>query len=250
MIQALYSAATAMTAQQTNIDNIANNIANLNTVGFKSSRADFADALYGQMTHTIQSQNNQLLGHGATVQALHRDLTNGAMISTGATLDMMIDGDGYFTVSDGAGGKLYTRDGAFAASEQNGTTYLTTGDGHYVLDTTGARIALPQGTDGLTVDSAGTLTQGGSVIATLGVVTFANPAGLQSVGSNRFAATAASGAQAPSAAGVLQGYQEGSNVDLAQEMTRLIRAQKAYSILARAISTADSMESTAAGIGR
>ena len=250
MIQALYSAAVAMSAQQSNIDTIANNIANLNTSGFKSTRADFADALYSQMPHTIQSQNNQHLGHGVTVQSLHRDLSAGPMISTGSPLGLMIDGEGYFTVSDGAGGRLYTRDGAFATSEHNGAMYLTSGDGLYVLDNNGQRIALPNGTDGLTVDSAGVITQDGATIATLGLAGFTNPAGLQSVGANRYAATAASGAATAAATQVLQGYQEGSNVDMAEQITRLIRAQKAYSILARAISTADSMESTAAGIGR
>lgn len=250
MIQALYSAAVAMTAQQSNIDTIANNVANLNTVGFKSTRADFADALYSQMPHTIQSQNNQHLGHGALVQSLHRDLTAGPMVSTGSPTNLMVDGEGYFTLSDGRGGRLYTRDGAFGTTEQNGNMYLTSGDGLYVLDSAGQRIALPNGTDGLTVDSSGAITQNGTAIATLGLASFTNPAGLQSVGANRFTATAASGAPNAAAIRVLQGYQEGSNVDLADQMTRLIRAQKAYSILARAISTADSMESTAAGIGR
>ena len=250
MIQALYSAATAMAAQQTNIDTIANNLANINTVGFKSSRVDFADALYAQMARTIQSQPNQLLGYGSVIAALQRDWSGGAAIATEAPLDMMIDGDGYFAVADGAGNRFYTRDGAFTVSEQGGTAYLTTGDGLYVLDSAGARITLPNGTDGLTVDSAGVIRQNGAVLAQLGVTSFVNPSGLQSVGSNRFAATPAAGAQTQAAGEVLQGYQEGSNVDLAQEMARLIRAQKAYSILARAISTADQMEATAAGIGR
>jgi flagellar basal-body rod protein FlgG len=250
MIQSLYTAATAMASQQVNIDTIANNISNINTIAYKGSRTDFADALYAQMDMSIQSQPNQMRGYGMLIGAIQRDNSTGAMQFTGGALDFMISGDGYFTTEDGKGGRLYTRNGTFTLSNENGTDYLTTAGGLHVLDQNGQRIAIPGGTSGLAVDEAGSLTQNGTALAKLGITSFVNPSGLQSVGADMFASTPATGTATQGNGKVLQGYQEGSNVDLSEQMTRLIRAQKAYSILARAISTADQMESVANGIGR
>ena len=248
MIQSLYTAATAMASQQFNIDTIANNISNINTNGYKSNRADFADALYAQMDRTIQSQANQLRGHGMLIGAVQRINSAGVAIYSGSLMDMMISGDGYFTVEDAKGNRFFTRNGAFSMSTENGNNYLTTGDGSYVLDSNNRRIGL-NGTTEIAVDDVGNIMQNGASVARLGIVSFANPSGLQNVGGDRYTATAASGAVAAASGTVMQGYQEGSNVDLTEEMTRLIRAQKAYSILSKAISTADQMASVANGIG-
>lgn len=252
MIQSLYTAISGLRAEQTNIDTIANNVANINTAGFKSSRADFEDILYSLMKKPIESGDYLQSGNGANVGGIVKDLETGTTLNTGLPLDFMLDGDGYFTLQ-GTGGQLYfTRDGSFKVSVQNGTNYLVNAEGFYVLGANNQRIAIPGSAADVSADSAGTLSVNKAAFAALKITKFANPSGLAAAGGNRFVATDASGAATAGAGetAVRQGTLEGSNVDLALELTRLIRAQRAFSALGSAFRTADEMESQANTMGR
>lgn len=256
MLQSNYTARSGLIAQQQRIDIIANNLANLNTVGYKSVRADFKDALYQTMVRPLQPQDglNLRRGHGVLLGATTRDFVQGTGVQTGMPLDLMLDGDGYFTVQDPNGDEpLYTRDGSFAISVQEDGNYLVTGDGLYVLDTNGQPINL-----GGTAMSDLSIQANGSIwdentntqLGQLAISTFINRQGLEAVAGNRFKATEASGEPIQSTAAVRQGTLEASNVDLATEMVRMIRAQRAFSLTARALTTADEMDAGANQIRR
>ncbi|MFZ5975302.1 MAG: flagellar hook-basal body protein [Bacillota bacterium] len=249
MIQSLYTAATGAKNQQLMIDTIANNVANINTDGFKYSRVTFQDAMYQTMRSPIQPQGdkNLELGHGVLLSDTAMNFVQGAMRSTGETLDFALDGDGFFTVANAQNETMYTRCGMFSVSVEDDGTYLVTAQGYYVLSDQGERIKLPSGTENITCNSAGVLSgASGNPFATLGIAAFDNMQGLEKKGDNLYAATEASGqAKKADDVTVKQGYIESSNVDLAEEMTKLIRAQRAYSLISRAITTADEMESAA-----
>jgi flagellar basal-body rod protein FlgG len=247
-MQALYSAASGVKSQQKRIDVLANNVANINTYGFKSSRVNFKDALYQTMLRPVQPQAdlNLELGHGVLLSDITMDFHQGALLSTGNSLDCYIEGDGFFTLQDSQGILSYTRSGAFAKSVEADGTYLVANKGAYVLDAQGQRVRLPE--DGsFSVGPDGTLTDtAGIPYAQLGIANFSNQAGLQAMGNGVYQPTEASGELLVVAdPQIKQGYLEGSNVDLAGEMTRLIRAQRALSMASRAITTADEMDSTA-----
>lgn len=244
MIQGIYTGASGLKAQQKRLDVLANNIANADTTGFKSSRVDFQDALYQTMGNPQPAQEGANLqqGHGVHVSQTVRAFTQGSVEQTGRPLDMMLTGEGYFAVLSPAGEVSFTRNGAFDLSVEGGASFLVTGDGHYVLDTDGQRIQVPAGE--VSLGEGGALSVGGQgPFAYLMVARFTNQEGLESVGGNRLAATAASGQpEAVPQPGVLQGALENSNVDLAQEMTRLIRTQRAFTLSSRAVQVADEME--------
>jgi flagellar basal-body rod protein FlgG len=244
MLQALYTALSGLATQQYNIDVIGNNIANINTTAFKSNRTDFADTLYLQMQQT-QAASYLQNGTGITVGAVQRSTDVGTPQATGSSLDFMLSNQGYFAVQ-GSGGQLYyTRDGSFKVSMEKGTGYLVTANGDYVLDTNNQRIKMPGDTSSVAADSAGNLSIGGTKIASMKIVSFVNPLGLADAGENKYTATAASGTAATAKPTVLQGWLEGSNVDMATEMSNLMRAQKIYAAMGSAIRTADDMESQA-----
>ena len=251
MIQSLSTAATGAKNQQLQIDTIANNVANINTDGFKCSRVSFQDAMYQTMRSPIQPQDgnkNLELGHGVLVADTKMNFAQGAMRSTGEPLDFALDGEGFFTVANAQNETMYTRCGLFSVSAEADGSYLVTPQGHYVLDDQGERIQLPSDTEGITCNSEGILSDAaGTPFASLGIAAFDNTQGLEKMGDNLYAATAASGeaGQAGDEVKVKQGFIESSNVDLAEEMTKLIRAQRAYSLISRTITTADEMESAA-----
>jgi flagellar basal-body rod protein FlgG len=249
MLQSIYTALSGMSAQQYNIDIIGNNLANVDTASFKSGRVDFADALYAQMQRTAQSGANLQQGSGMFVGAVQRDPTAGVGMLTGSTLDFMLDGAGYFAVQ-GPMGVCYTRTGSFRASMRNGIGTLVTAEGYTVLGADNQRILLPGDALYVKADAAGNLSFNGVRFATMKTVTFANPAGLLDVGGNKYQPSAASGAIAACEAPVRQGWLEGSNVEMISEMTRLTRAQRAYTALGTAIRTADEMESLANNMGK
>jgi flagellar basal-body rod protein FlgG len=246
MLQSLYTAASGMTGQQYCIDTIANNIANINTAGFKSGRVDFADALYAQIQRPVESGTYLQNGSGMLLGGALRIMDGGVSVPTGSSLDFMAEGPGYFTLQ-GAQGELYfTRDGSFSVSMENGSAYLVSAEGYYVLGADNQRIQIPGDASAVAADSAGNLSVNGAGFATLKLTSFANPSGLLDAGGNKFTATPAAGtATAGGGTIVRQGCLEGSNVDLSGEMTRLLRAQKSYSVLGSAIRTADEMESQA-----
>lgn len=244
MIQGIYTGASGLKAQQKRLDVLANNIANGDTTAFKSSRVDFQDALYQALGNPQPVQADQRLqqGHGVHVSQTVRAFSQGAIKQTDRLLDVMIDGEGYFAVQSGTGELSFTRNGAFDLSVEGDTQYLVTGDGQYVLGTDGQRIAVPAGQ--LAISPEGALsTDANAPFASLMVARFDNQEGLESIGGSRLAVTEASGQpEAVLTPLVRQGALEASNVDLAQEMTRLIRTQRAFTLSSRAIQTADEME--------
>jgi flagellar basal-body rod protein FlgG len=254
MIQSLSTAATGAKSLQTRIDTIANNVVNIDTEGFKASRVSFKEAVYQSMRSPIQPQEgkNLQLGHGALVADTALDFGQGPIRTTEQPLDFAIDGEGFFTVRTAQGAMRYTRGGAFGVSDEDTGSYLVTAQGYYVLDANGERIRLPENLEGMSCTQQGVLTDAaGNIVARLGLATFDNLRGLLKMGENLYAATDASGQARPAGdCRVQSGALEGSNVDLAEEMTRLIRAQRAYTMISRCITTADQMESTANNLRR
>jgi flagellar basal-body rod protein FlgG len=248
MMQSVYTARLGISAQQKRVDAIANNIANMNTYGFRSSRVQFKDALYTAMVNPEGTQSNNLQqGNGVLVSSISHSFEEGTPVATEQTLDFCLEGDGFFTVADGQGTLQYTRSGYFGVSKETGGNYLVSAEGYYVLDTKGSKIKLPDDIEDLKVNAAGQLSIGDAEPFTaFGIASFANNEGLSETGGNYFVPTLASGAaKASQSTTVKQGYLESSNVDFAQEMTRLIRAQRAFSLASKALTTADEMDSTA-----
>lgn len=261
MMRALFSAATGMTAQQTNVDVIANNLANLNTVGFKRMRADFADLLYQTLrapgTTTIQGQQSPTgiqVGMGTRLAATTRMWTQGEFQQTGDPFSLAIEGDGFFQINT-PDGIVYTRDGTF---KLDATGKLVTSDG-FALE---PAITIPQNALNVSIGTDGTVTYilpGQTEAQQAGQITlakFINPAGLQSIGNNMFRATSASGNAITGTPGVdgmgtvRQGFVESSNVKVVEELVNLIIAQRAYEVNSKAIQTSDEMLQTANNLRR
>jgi flagellar basal-body rod protein FlgG len=247
----LYSAATGMEAQQLNLNTIANNLANVNTPGFKRSQISFQDLLY-QKPRTTGSQDsggNILptgieVGNGSRVAATNKIFTQGDLTQTGEKLDVAIQGDGFFEIQKPDGTLAYTRDGSFKISP---TGQVTNSDGLPVLS---GFQAVPTGTTAISLSTDGQVTYttaNGTQTFRLSLTRFANPSGLQSLGGNIYAETTASGTPETGSPGeqgfgtTMQGYLEGSNVNIVQEMVNLITAQRAYEINSKSIQTSDEM---------
>ena len=257
MYEAMMIAATGLHNQQRRLDTIANNVANVNTIGFKSSRLDFKDALYtAGLTPPLARtpEGNQQKGHGLMVAGITKDFSFGNIQRTDGKLDMAIGGEGFFAVQAADGATLYTRNGSFNVSVEADGVYLVDNEGFYVLDNTEARIQIPQFANDIRVAEDGVITfiaGEDETTAVLGLYTFRNLTGLLSVGDGNYSESAASGDRLPAGdARVLQGVLEGSNVDLSQEFTRMIRTQRAFSLASRALVTADEMEGIANNMRR
>ncbi len=256
-MKALAIAATGMSAQEQNLEVIANNIANLNTTGFKRSRAEFTDLIYQtERVMGVSSRGRDAtvpegaqVGLGVRTAAIRSLQIQGALTNTGNSLDLAINGRGWFQVTTPAGDAVYTRDGAF---NTNATGQLVTSDGYIVTPP----ILIPQTATSVTVSQTGLVTvtiPGQTAPQQLGQLTianFINEAGLQSLGSNLFQQTAASGqpqvgVPGDTAFGIIQqGYLEASNVDPVSEITNLIGAQRAYEMNSKVIQAADQMSGT------
>ena len=251
MLRALYSASAGMQSQQTNLDVIANNLANVNTTGSKKAKAEFQDLLY-QTTRSAgadQGNGNQLptslqIGHGSRLVSTSKVFTTGELTSTGERLDVAIHGDGFFEVQLPDGTRAYTRDGGL---KTDSTGRITTSDG---LPLQGGFQPIPAGTTNITISSNGDVTtQGSSGKQTFKVqlVRFANPAGLDAAGHNLFKETTASGTPEIGTPGengfgeLQQGYLEMSNVKVVEEMVNMILAQRAYEVNSKAVQSADEM---------
>jgi flagellar basal-body rod protein FlgG len=244
-MQALHAAKLGLIAQQSRMNVIANNVANVSTPGYKEQRMDFKDALYTQILNPADLQKGGLeQGNGVLIAATNSNLTQGTPLNTGEDLDMYIDGDGYFCVADASGAVSYTRNGAFAVSAEANGNWLVNANGQYILDENMNRIQVPTGVTEISVNDDGTMLAGGKAFAKLGVVTFTNPNGLESSGSSLFKESVASGAPLKSDAKVKQNGLEASNVDVAVALTQMIRAQKAFSMASRAVSVWDEMAAT------
>jgi flagellar basal-body rod protein FlgG len=256
MMRALYTAATGMIAQQYNLDTISNNLANVNTTGFRQNQARFQDLIYqtlrapGSPVGASVIPVGQDVGLGTKVSSSEKIFTQGALQQTNNPLDMAIEGDGFFQVTLPDGTTAYTRDGGFKR-DANGA--IVTADGYFLSP----QITIPQNAIGINVGSDGTvtaLTPGQSTPTTLGqisLVRFTNPAGLQPMGKNLYTQTAGSGAPVISqpglnGAGTLQGgYVENSNVSIVNEMVSMIVAQRAYEANSKSITTSEQMLATA-----
>jgi len=253
MIRALWTAASGMLAQQLNTDVIANNLANVNTTGFKRSRADFQDLLYQTIrpAGTSNTSGSQVpvgiqVGHGTRPIAIQKMFTQGDYEETGNPLDMVIEGDGFFQIMMPDGSIGYTRAGSFKQDSQG---RVVTSDGFPMKD----QITIPQEAQDIAITTDGTvqaLLPGKTTPQQLGVIElarFTNPAGLSSEGRNMYFATAASGQAitgTPGASGfgtTVQRSLEMSNVKVVEEMVNLIVAQRAYEINSKAIQTSDEM---------
>ncbi len=253
-MRAIYTAALGMQSQQQRLDNLANNIANAKTPGYKATRTDFKDALYTQTESPVSDSGaaGLLTGSGVLVAATATDFRSGPITETGNTLDFALTGAGFFTVESAGGQRYYTRNGSFlrsgpvadAATEEE-TAYLVTAQGYYVLDKEGNRIALPAA-GAFSVNADGAFTTAEGAAAALGIVSFANPDGLAPAGGACYQETAVSGEPAnPEAPGVLQGSLEEANVEMSEELTLLIRSQRAYSLAGKALRVADEMDGLA-----
>lgn len=247
----LYSAATGMEAQQLNLNTIANNLANVNTAGFKRSTIEFQDLLYQRPRNAGAEAGggNQVptgieVGNGSRVASTSKVFTQGQLNNTGERLDLALQGDGFFEVQRPDGTTGYTRDGSFKVSA---TGQVVTTDGMPVLS---GFQNVPTGTTGITISESGEVTYqtpSGSQSFRLTLARFANPAGLQSLGGNLYAETTASGTAETGQPGeqgyasVMQGYIETSNVNIVEEMVNLIVAQRAYEVNSKSIQTSDEM---------
>lgn len=253
MSSSLRTSASGMIAQQRMIDVIANNLANVNTTAFKRSRVSFEDIMYEtvQGPRITGAEGRERLGpvqvgKGVRVAGIDRLHSPGAMEATQRPLDLAVDGDGFFQVQRPDGSTAYTRDGGFTLSEA-GT--LVTRSGYVVLP----MVQVPEGATQVTVTPNGTVTvveagNGTPVeIGRLEMVRFLNPNGLMAIGENQYTETAGSGvpqagyAQDEGFGRIVQGMLESSNVEIVQEMTDMIAAQRAYEINARAIKVGEDM---------
>lgn len=253
MIRSLWISKTGLDAQQTQMDVIANNLANVSTTGFKRSRAVFEDLLYqtirqpgAQSSQQTQLPSGLQLGTGVRPVATERIFTQGNLQQTSNDKDVAISGQGFFQVLLPDGTTAYTRDGSFQIDSQG---QLVTASGFPIQPA----INIPNNAQSLTIGRDGTIsiTQAGSAATTqigaLQLATFINPAGLQGKGENLYVETAASGAANTNTPGtngsglLSQGYIETSNVSVVEELVNMIQTQRAYEINSKAITTSDQM---------
>lgn len=253
MNQALWIAKTGLDAQQMKMSNIANNLANSGTTGFKSSRAIFADLLYqnvrqvgAQSSQDTQLPSGLMVGTGVRTVATEKLFTQGNLQKTDNSMDMAIQGRGFFQILMPDGSQAYTRDGTFQLSEQG---ELVTSSGFTLQPS----ISIPENAASLTIAGDGTVSvrQPGSAtvtqIGSIQLADFVNPAGLQPIGDNLFLESGASGSPQTGNPGlnglgvVLQGHVESSNVNVVEELVNMIETQRAYEMNSRAISTTDQM---------
>jgi flagellar basal-body rod protein FlgG len=254
MIRALYSAASGMTAQQLNVDNIAHNLANANTAGYKMRRAQFQDLMYQNLVQPGASAGQQTvvptglqIGLGTRAASNEIIFTQGNFASTGNQFDVVIQGRGFFQIRRPSGDLAYTRSGSFHVNKEGG---LVTQDG----DLLEPQITIPQDAQTVTIAPDGTVSysQSGQTSAQLAgqiqLANFANPAGLNSEGRNLYTATDASGDPIAGNPGgqeglgtLLQGYVEQSNVSVVEEFINLIVSQRAYEANSKVVKAADEM---------
>ena len=253
MIRSLWIARTGLDAQQTSMDVISNNLANVSTNGFKRARPVFEDLLYqtlrqpgAQSSQTSQIPSGLQLGTGVRPVSTARIHTQGSLQQTGNDLDVALDGAGFLQVLLPDGTTAYTRDGSLQKDNQG---QLVTSSGYAIQPS----VTIPANALSVTISKDGivTVTQPGSTattqVGTLQVATFVNVGGLQSIGENLFLETASSGTPTPNTPGsngsgsLIQRYVETSNVNVAEELVSMIQTQRAYELNSKAISTSDQM---------
>ncbi len=255
-MRSLWTAATGMKAQQFNIDTISNNLANVNTTSYKVQRAEFKDLFYANIKRANINDDqgrpvNLEVGHGVMPVATKRDFRTSSFMETQGTYDFAINGEGFFAVELPNGDIRYTRDGSFKLSIDGDEATLVTSEGYFVLSEDDDLITIETGIKDITVDELGYIYGKDEddetvEIGRLMLVNFMNPEGLQSEGQNLYRATAASGEEILLEAEemntrVIQGYLEASNVQVVDEMVKMITAQRAYEINSKTITTSDEM---------
>ena len=252
MIRALYTAASGMNAQQASIDNVAHNLANVNTAGYKKSHVEFEDLFYqlqrvpGAATGTGEMPTGLEVGLGTRAVATSRDFTNGSLRGTGGALDLAIEGHGFFQVTLPDGSTAYTRAGTLHRDAQG---VVVTAEG-FSLE---PQISIPENATTVTITRDGVVSavipgQGqAQALGTIELATFQNPSGLTPLGGNLFQVTSASGDAQVGAAGteqrgtIVQGFLEDSNVSVVEEMVNMILGQRAYEASSKVIRAADEM---------
>jgi len=256
MIRGLYTAASGMVAQQQNIDVISNNIANVNTTGFKQDRAEFQDLMYQSLNYTAgatsATSNNPTgidVGLGVRTSGIQKNFIQGSLKETGNSFDIAIAGNGFFKITTPTGETAYSRDGSFKKDNEGA---LVTGQG-YKLD---PEIVIPDNLINISIADDGIVSGADATtgdVTQLGQITlanFINPAGLAPKGNNLYSETEVSGAPIDGNPGLngigslQQGMLEGSNVQLVTEMVDLITAQRAYEANSKSITTTDTMLQT------
>lgn len=262
MMRSLWTAATGMIAQQTNVDTIAHNLSNVNTTGYKTEVAEFKSLLYQNLqtqTTTANGENKPIsaqVGLGVRNSSITSIFRQGSFLESSSSSSFALDGSGFFAVQGNDGNTYYTRNGNFNWSMGNNGLTLTTSDGMAVLDSNGNPIVL----DGTYTATSIVITSDGQFCypdengnpqplgISIGVYQFQNPQGLEKLDSSLYGVTDASGAAINEATAnnvqkstVVQGYLEGSNVQVADEMVNLIVAQRAYEMNSKAITASDEM---------
>ena len=256
MLRSLFTAATGMIAQQTQVDVTSHNIANVNTMGYKKNRAEFADLMYQVMSYagtptstTTTHPTGIEVGLGVRPQAITKIHSQGYLKETGNNLDMVIAGNGFFQVQMPDGTTAYTRNGAWKLDSDGN---IVNDDGLQLVP----NITIPADATQISIGIDGTVSvlqpgaQEMQQVGQIEIVNFINPAGLHSSGDNLFLETGASGAPIIGIAGqdglgqIKQGFVEMSNVQLVEEMTELITGQRAYEANSKAITTSDAMLQT------
>jgi len=249
MMRGLYTAASGMMAQQLNMDTISNNLANVNTTGFKKGRVNFQDLMYANLNDG--GENNPAgaqIGMGVRETGTEKSFSQGSMSQTNDPFDLAIQGNGFFEVIQPDGSKAFTRDGSFSVNPQG---QLVTSTGDLV------GVTIPPGATDVKIDKDGAVTavlsgQKDPVqIGNLMLVDFVNPQGLKAIGANKYQATNASGPAQKGKPGennmgsIAQGYLEKSNINVVEEMISIIEAQRAYEINQKGVQSADQMQKLA-----
>lgn len=253
MNQALWVAKTGLDAQQTRMSVVSNNLANVNTTGFKQGRAVFEDLLYqnvrqsgGQSSQDTLLPSGMSLGTGVRVVATEKLFTQGSVLQTGNAMDVAINGRGFFQILKPDGELAYTRDGTFQLNDQG---EMVTASGYVVQP----GITIPDAAQSITIGSDGVVSvrlagqTAPTQVGSLEIADFINPVGLQPIGENLYIETAASGSSQPGTPGlnglgaINQGALEGSNVNVVSELVNMIETQRAYEMNSKAISTSDQM---------
>ncbi len=262
MIKAMRTAASGMAGQQMNVDNIANNLSNVNTTGFKKSKLEFQDVLYQNFRRAGSATGlgtavpvGLSIGYGTRPAATVREFSTGDLASTGNALDMAIEADGFFQIQLPDGTTAYTRDGAFKLSADG---QVVNSEGYFMVP----EITIPEDAVGVSIGSDGTVEvqqygqDAPTEIGQIELARFINPAGLAAIGKNLMIQTSASGDPVTDVPGqnglgmVNQGYLEMSNVQVVDEMVNMIVAQRGYEMNSKAIQTADDMAGIANNLKR
>lgn len=267
MMRSLWTAASGMKAMQFNVDTISNNLANVNTTGYKKEKAEFEDILYVSMQKAYSAENaqrpvNLQVGHGVVSRATARDFSSGNLEQTANKLDMAIEGVGFFGVRGVDGNTYYTRDGSFKVAMTDEGKMLTNSKGYPVLDQDGMEIYFDGDMANYEIQPSGEVTykdiETGATLPTgqyIGLFQFENPMGLEALGGNLYRSNTATGEplldfETENPSTIRNYFLEASNVQVVEEMVKLITAQRAYELNSKAITTSDEMLQTANNIRR